>query len=127
MAVWPLFYVFFLPYIAEYIVSKFKIKGINNIVIKTNNNIIDLVKLIPFSLLLGLLTPQKLDSYTYIFKTLQGSTTNFISEHLPIQNFEYPLFLIILFLCRLKYYFILNLITVKLLNSLIYNNIISFL
>lgn len=103
MAVWPLFYVFFLPYIAEYIVSKFKIKGINNIVIKTNNNIIDLVKLIPFSLLLGLLTPQKLDSYTYIFKTLQGSTTNFISEHLPIQNFEYPLFLIILFLITFSF------------------------
>lgn len=95
MAVWPLFYVFFLPYIAEYFISKYEIKGIHNITVKTNKNIIDLIKFIPFSLLLGLFTPQRFDAYTYIFKTLQGNTTNFISEHLPIQNFEYPLFLII--------------------------------
>lgn len=138
VATWPFFFVLFLPYIAEYLISvladtifykkinvfimKLKIKVLgkkkNNlekienlkaeleklqskvsrikikreeenrnpykITIKKNNNVKWLIIIIIICALMGLITPLGDTPYTYLYKTMQGNTTQNISEHLPM-------------------------------------------
>ena len=136
VATWPFFFVLFLPYIAEYLISlisdiiiykkdrelviKYKIKVAQkknnlervgelqtklneledkNIKIKTkredeNNSyklIIKRKKNVKFLIIImiicaftGLLTPIGDTPYTYLYKTMEGNTTESISEHLPL-------------------------------------------
>lgn len=135
VATWPFFFVLFLPYIAEYLISvisdiiiyrKIKIfilknkiksakkknkdseelqakldsleKNISNIkikreeenrnpykiIIKRNNNVKFLIIIMIICALGGLLTPIGDTPYTYLYKTMQGNTTQNISEHLPM-------------------------------------------
>ena len=138
VAVWPFFFVLFLPYIAEYFislisnvvlykkitifilkcrikiakkskqnpekmeklkleldnleskVSRIKIKreeenrNLYKIILKKRDNVEFLIIIMIICALMGLLTPIGDTPYTYLYKTMQGNTTNNISEHLPM-------------------------------------------
>ena len=136
VATWPFFFVLFLPYIAEYLISlisdiiiykkdrelviKHKIKVAqkkNNLervgelqtklneledknikikakredennsyklIIKRKKNVKFLIIIMIICVLTGLLTPIGDTPYTYLYKTMEGNTTESISEHLPL-------------------------------------------
>ncbi|MEG1048649.1 MAG: hypothetical protein RSE48_03765 [Bacilli bacterium] len=92
VAVWPAYFILFMPSIAEYIIYKFKdkinIKKIGLDPYKFNiercENAKYFIILIFLSLLTGFLTPIGLTPFTYIFKTMKGNSTGSIVEHLPI-------------------------------------------
>lgn len=70
--------------------SKIKIKreqeNINSykIVMKKNKNVRWLIVIMIICALMGLLTPIGDTPYTYLYKTMQGNTTQNINEHLPM-------------------------------------------
>ena len=136
VATWPFFFVLFLPYIAEYLISlisdiiiykkdrelviKHKIKVAqkkNNLervgqlqtklneledknikikakredennsyklIIKRKKNVKFLIIIMIICAFTGLLTPIGDTPYTYLYKTMEGNTTESISEHLPL-------------------------------------------
>ena len=138
LAVFPFYFVLYLPYIAEYIIAlfgefviyrksevlrlklkikkleknnknaekleelkarleslnekidKIKIKRSKNlqnpykIKLTKNNNVKWLILIMVICLFTGLLTPLGTTPYTYLYKTLQGNTTQNINEHLPM-------------------------------------------
>lgn len=139
-AVWPFFFVLFLPYLVEYYGIKLydadlflriknffdilkikksrksekekieqvdkkkkelkqKLDKINNIreeerknsyklIIEKNDNIKKLTIIFIICALMGLITPLKDTPYTYLYKTMKGTTTQNINEHLPITLWE---------------------------------------
>ena len=143
LAVFPFYFVLYLPYIAEYmiyilshteiIVVVAKIDRLNKKILKTtnedeiqkikdeinrleqknektinkkekinanpykikirgNNNVKALIIIMIICLFTGFLTPLGTTPYTYLIKTMQGSTTHNISEHLPltlVNNLEF--------------------------------------
>ena len=150
VAVWPFYFVLYLPYIGEYIIAclqdsgkfidKIKIRRYKNklnknikkkktreeitnkvlelegkisqaderknkrnakaykVEIVKNNNVKWLILIMLICVLTGLLTPLKDAPYTYLFKTMQGNTTQNINEHLPlvlIDNKEFLVFIVI--------------------------------
>ena len=52
--------------------------------IKGNDNVKALIIIMIICLFTGLLTPLGITPYTYLIKTMQGTTTHNISEHLPL-------------------------------------------
>ena len=54
------------------------------IIVKDNRNVIHLIGIMILALAMGLLTPIGDTPYTYLINTMQGTTTQNISEHLPI-------------------------------------------
>ena len=136
VATWPFFFVLFLPYVAEYLISlisdiiiykkdrelviKYKIKVAqkkNNLervgelqtklneledknikikakredennsyklIIKRKKNVKFLIIIMIICAFTGLLTPIGDTPYTYLYKTMEGNTTESISEHLPL-------------------------------------------
>ena len=54
------------------------------IVVKDNKNVIHLIGIMILALAMGVLTPIGDTPYTYLINTMQGTTTQNISEHLPI-------------------------------------------
>lgn len=74
----------------ETTVSKIKIKREEEnrnpykIVIKRNKNVKFLIIVMIICALMGLITPTGDTPYTYLYKTMQGNTTQNISEHLPL-------------------------------------------
>jgi len=135
VAVFPFYFILYLPYIGEYmiyilshtniILNKAKIDGIHKKILKSNNeediqslksklsdleskdkklnerrekirrnaykikinpgeHINALIIVMIITLFTGLLTPLGLTPYTYLIKTMQGNTTQNISEHLPL-------------------------------------------
>lgn len=58
--------------------NPYKIKMVKNKAVKW------LILIMMLSLLTGLLTPLGTEPYTYLFKTMQGNTTQNINEHLPM-------------------------------------------
>lgn len=143
LAVFPFYFVLYLPYIAEYmiyilshteiIVVNAEIDRLNKKILKTtnedeiqkikdeinrleqknektinkkekinanpykikirgNNNVKALIIIMIICLFTGFLTPLGTTPYTYLIKTMQGSTTHNISEHLPltlVNNLEF--------------------------------------
>ena len=143
LAVFPFYFVLYLPYIAEYmiyilsnteiILVNAKIDRLNKKISKTkneeeiqkikdeinrleqknektinkkekinanpykikiigNNNVKALIIIMIICLFTGFLTPLGTTPYTYLIKTMQGSTTHNISEHLPltlVNNLEF--------------------------------------
>lgn len=143
LAVFPFYFVLYLPYIAEYmiyilsnteiILVTAKIDRLNKKILKTtkeeeiqkikdeinrleqknektinkkekinanpykikirgNNNVKALIIIMIICLFTGFLTPLGTTPYTYLIKTMQGSTTHNISEHLPltlVDNLEF--------------------------------------
>lgn len=87
-SVLPVYFVFYLPYIAEYVASKLKIfKGEDSKIIV--NKIEDktffiLIGMMIASIILGLISPIGLDAYKYMFNVMGGVSTDFISELQPV-------------------------------------------
>ena len=113
VAVWPFMFVLYLPYIAEYIIAILQEKNAKKygkeikegykIIIQKKDGVKYLVIVMLICALTGFLTPLGTTPYTYLIKTMQGNTTQNISEHLPmtlIQNVD-VMCVIILFLAVL--------------------------
>lgn len=95
-SIWPMVLILFLPYIAEYIISKL-LKKTKVLYTKTNN-----IKLLIISFIIvglsGLLTPLGLLPYTFMFKNLFGISSKIILELQsvnPFFNFSLLVLLII--------------------------------
>lgn len=89
VAVWPFMFVLYLPYIAEYIVSKLeKNKEGYKVIIEKKDEIKYLILVMLICVLTGLLTPLGPTPYTYLIKTMQGNTMHHIVEHLPMTLME---------------------------------------
>lgn len=92
-AVWPLFFVFMLPYLFEYLVAIInnKIKNkpklglfADKITLEKNQNIKTLFIVFIICLPLGLLTPIGDIPYTYFIRTMMADTMEYIDEHKPL-------------------------------------------
>ncbi len=84
VAVWPFYFIIYIPFIVEYIIAKITKKNkFLNIEIKKNDNVKKLVIIMFISLLAGFLTPIKDTPFTYLLNTMQGSSQSYIEEHLP--------------------------------------------
>ncbi len=84
VAVWPFYFILYLPFVAEYIIAKlFKKKSIlfGRIKIEKNDNVKYLVIIMLCSILTGLLTPIGDTPYTYLYNTMLGNSQNYIEEH----------------------------------------------
>ncbi|MBR6033503.1 MAG: TMF family protein [Clostridia bacterium] len=149
LAVWPFYFILFMPYIAEYIISNllvvdiyfrnYKIKKLrkqllketlvekteelkskiesleknnensknrrekidNNaykLVVRKNDNVKWLIIIMMICIFTGLLTPLHGTPYTYLIKTMEGNTTQFINEHLPLTLInDVPFMIVIIF------------------------------
>ena len=107
VAVWPFYFILFLPYLAEYvvswIVSKIKIKKDNKFtkflknkfVLEKNSNIKYLFGTMIASLLTGLITPIGDTPYTYLIKTMIGNSQSYIEEHQMLSWANSPFTIII--------------------------------
>ncbi len=93
VAVWPFYFVLFLPYLVEGIISKIlkrvKVKSKVGKFLRSRIEVDDYkikgLFLIAFlSVFTGILTPIKDTPYTYIIKTLEGNTQKYILEHAGI-------------------------------------------
>lgn len=91
-AVWPFYFILYIPYIAEYLIALIynRITKQKNkkepykIIIEKKDNIKWLILIFVICLFTGFITPIGLTPYTYLIKTMQGNTTKSISEHLPL-------------------------------------------
>lgn len=101
VAVWPFLFILFLPNIAEQLfiwISSLKIwdkllKNRKNIegykfIFEKNNNIKFLLIIMLLCFLMGFITPLKDVPFTYLYKTMIGTTTQCINEHLPLTLIE---------------------------------------
>ena len=107
VAVWPFYYILFLPYLAEGIISfltqKIKIKKQNKFteflknkfIVEDNSRIKYLLLIMGVSLLTGLLTPIGNTPYTYLIKTMLGNSQDYIQEHQMMTWIESPFTIII--------------------------------
>lgn len=149
VAVFPFYFILYLPYIGEYLISiltnsgiiinKMQLKKLNKLItqldnqeeiekakekiikleerreviyarrekanknaykikIRKNDNVRALILIMIICLFTGLLTPLGTTPYTYLIKTMQGNTTQNISEHLPltlVNNMNYMCVLIV--------------------------------
>ena len=113
VAVWPFFFVLYLPYIAEFIIycteehmaKKFgkEVKQGDKLEMKKRPGMKYLIIVMIICALTGFLTPLGTTPYTYLYKTMQGNTTQNINEHLPMTliNEENILCALIIFLAVL--------------------------
>ena len=91
VAVWPFFFILFLPYVVEGIISliKKKVKKKNKVLLwldkkfvtDDNINIKYLLLIMLICFMMGLLTPIGDTPYTYLIKTMQGNSQKYIEEH----------------------------------------------
>lgn len=107
VAVWPFFYILFLPYLGEYLISlitsKIKLKKENKFikflknkfVLEKNSNIKYLFFTMIASLLTGLITPIGDTPYTYLIKTMMGNSQSYIEEHQMLSWANSPFTIII--------------------------------
>lgn len=94
VAVWPFTFVLYLPYIAEYIIATLEartakkygkeVKQGEKILILKKDGTRALIIVMLICILVGFLTPLGTTPYTYLVKTMQGNTTQSISEHQPM-------------------------------------------
>jgi hypothetical protein len=111
MAVYPMFFVFLLPYIVEEIIAKIiskitkkdEICLIGKIYIKNNNTLKSLAIIVLGGIIAGLINPSGFTPFTYTIKTMMGTTTKYIGEHSPLT---------LVFLKSLKAYIVLYIIPV---------------
>ena len=113
VAVWPFFFVLYLPYIAEFIIycieehmaKKFgkEVKQGDKLEMQKRPGMKYLIIVMIICALTGFLTPLGTTPYTYLYKTMQGNTTQNINEHLPMTliNEENILCALVLFLAVL--------------------------
>ena len=109
VAVWPFYFILYLPYLVEYVVSlvvsKIKIKKENKFtnflknkfVLEKNDYIKYLFGTMLLSLLTGIITPIGDTPYTYLIKTMMGNSQNYIEEHQMLSWINSPFTIIIAF------------------------------
>ena len=109
VAVWPFYFILYLPYLAEYVISwicpKIKLKKENKFVkflgnkfiLDKNNHIKYLFIVMILSLGTGLITPIGDTPYTYLIKTMLGNSQDYINEHQMITWMNSPFTIIIAF------------------------------
>ncbi len=105
VAVWPFYFILYLPYLVEYLISLIisKIKKKNKVItflekkfdLEKNKNIKYLFLTMLISPITGLLTPIKDTPYTYLIKTMMGNSQKYIDEHKMIGWLESPFTIII--------------------------------
>ena len=107
VAVWPFYYILYLPYLAEYLITvickKIKLKKENKfinylkkkIILEENKNIKYLFMTMLLSFVTGLITPIKFTPYTYFIKTAMGNSQKYIMEHQMLGWKESPFTIII--------------------------------
>jgi len=93
VAVWPFYFIVYLPFLAEYLVTiicdKIKLKKENKlinffknkIILDKNSRIKTLFLIMLLSLITGLITPIGDTPYTYLIKTMLGNSQSYINEH----------------------------------------------
>lgn len=97
-SVFPMYFVFYLPYIAEFVLSKMKLKNNEDskIIIENNNSIKKLEFLIIIGIILGFCTPDGLEPYSFMFKTMNGLSSEFIAELQSVNIFYRPYFSVLM-------------------------------
>ena len=84
VAVWPFYFIIYLPFIVEYIIAKIVKKDkIFKIEITKNENVKLLIITMFISIIPGFFTPIGDTPFTYLLNTMQGSSQSYIEEHLP--------------------------------------------
>ena len=84
VAVWPFYFIIFLPFLVEKLIAKILRKDkIFNIEIKDYSHIKYLFLTMLICIIPGFLTPIGNTPFTYLLNTFQGSSQQFIQEHLP--------------------------------------------
>ncbi len=82
-SVFPMYFVFFMPYIAEFILAKLKINLSDDVTIEDRN-----IKKLVIALIIGIIfsfcTPKGVSPYTDMFKAMGGISAEIISELEPI-------------------------------------------
>lgn len=109
VAVWPFYFILYLPYLAEYvisfIVSKINFKRENKLIVflrkkfvlEKNDNIKYIFIIMIMSLLTGFITPIKDTPFTYLIKTMMGNSQKYIQEHQMLSWINSPFTIIIAF------------------------------
>ncbi len=82
VAVYPFFFIIFMPFIAEWLVSK--VWKRNSYAIDRNLEIKPILMVMGVCLLLGFVSPWEGQAYAYLLKTLTNNTMGFIREHQPL-------------------------------------------
>lgn len=107
VAVWPFYFILYLPFIAEYLIAiicnkinlKKEYKFItflkNKIILDKNSHIKTLLLIMILSLFTGLLTPIGDTPYTYLIKTMLGNSQSYINEHQMMTWLDSPFTIII--------------------------------
>lgn len=107
VAVWPFYFILYLPYLTEYVISHLlkKIKKESKFLVFLNNRF-DLedssrIKYLFMTMLLssftGFLTPIGDTPYTYLIKTMMGNSQKYIKEHQMLTWKDSPFTIIIAF------------------------------
>jgi hypothetical protein len=104
-AVWPFFFVLFMPYIGEYVVARL-MKLANDpqgnarndvyqkLVVVRNDRVLLLIAVMFVCLFSGLCTAIGFTPYTYLIETYQGLPVKYVFEHRPLTPAVNPNFLI---------------------------------
>ena len=106
VAVWPFYFILYLPYLVEYLITWIfdKVKDTNKLKIfinkkfdlEKNKQIKYLFLTMILSLSTGLLTPIKDTPYTYLIKTMMGNSQSYIQEHQMITWKDSPFTIIVI-------------------------------
>lgn len=107
VAVWPFYFIVYLPFLAEYLVAiicnKIKLKNNNKLInffknkilLDKNSRIKTLFLIMLLSLITGLFTPIGDTPYTYLIKTMLGNSQSYINEHQMMTWLDSPFTIII--------------------------------
>ena len=88
---YPLYFVFYLPYIAEFILAKLKLKtDISSKIIIEKRNINKLIVLMILAVLFGFCSPCGTDAYRYVFSVMGAVSAEFITEMQPLSLLNEP-------------------------------------
>lgn len=96
-SVFPMYFVFYLPYIAEFIFAKLKLnKSENSKIIIEERSITKLLIIMILGLFFGFCSPIGIDAYKYMFNVMSGISTDFITELQPINFMEHVYYTILI-------------------------------
>ena len=83
VAVWPFYFLVFLPFVVEKVIAKvIKRKKIGHIEINDYSHVKYLFLVMIIAIIPGFLTPIGDTPFTYLLKTMQGSSQEYILEHM---------------------------------------------